>query len=296
MDSPMRILHVLRSNAWGGLEHYALDLIQHLMQQGQQTSHVLLCRQGSRVATEAAIRRISTCHHRSAILESYDLIHVHQRQDLPMVRLLLLVSRRRPVVYSLYMSAPPKKDFYHRWIYGMIDSLMSSSQDLNQEVRMNFPLDQNRIHLVRYGRDTQKHPPHAEEIQEFRSRTLAQAGRLIFATLCRIDPGKGILDIIEGLKILSEDERKCFEIWIVGEPTLLTTNSDGTRVYESESIQAYEQLQEMSRDPQFQSCLKLIPYQKDPSLVLASIDVFLLATHKETYSLAVLDAFQMAKP
>lgn len=298
----MRILHVLRSKAWGGLEHYALDLIQKMNVERDHphtTKQVLLCRRGSRVESEARARGIQIEFSPLALLGANKIIHIHQRQDLPLVRLTRLLAFKQPatpIVYSLYMSAPPKKDIYHQWIYRQVDALISSSQLLNQEVRENFPIDPEKIHLVRYGRNPENSTPSQEAIQNFRKSILHDSNRLAFVTLCRIDPGKGVLDIAHSLEFLNSDELKKIEIWIIGDPTLQTTKSDGTRIFEPESAKTFEFLKLTKSQDAFKDVLKIIPYQKQPELALSAANVFLLATHKETYSLAVLDAFQCERP
>ena len=288
----MKVLHVLRSEAWGGLEIYTLSLIEKLRQSGLDCE--LLCRQGSKLDLEAQQKNIPVRYALFTDLSSWTAIHVHRRQDLLLCRLSLIGRRKIKFFYSLYMNAPPKKDLYHKWIYSRINGMMSSSELLNEKIRQNFPVDPQKVHLVRYGKDLTQKRLSPAEIFEFKNKNGFATNKFIIGTMCRLDPGKGVGELADSLSYLSNEELAQLELWIVGDPTLLRINPDGSRVDHPESEILLKKLKVIQQDARYSNVLRLISFQRDFRPVLSSMDVFVLATHKdETYSLAVIDALSL---
>lgn len=282
-----RILHVLRSESWGGLESYTLEFICNLNKSGVKSS--LFCKRGSKVELEAIARGITTITDslwRVSRDEIYTHIHVHRRQDLPVIRFALL-GKSTPLFYSLYMAAPPKRDLYHAWIYKRLSGMASSSELLNQEVIQNFPIEKSKVHLVRYGREWHIR----SDVTDIKPN-----GKMIFGTMCRLDSGKGVSELAHSLTYLDKPTLSQMELWIIGDPTLERLNSDGTPVYEQSSLKLKSDLTEFAERDELMGSLKLIPYQKDLAKYLSALDVFILNSVRETYSLAVIDAMLMGIP
>ncbi|MES2614027.1 MAG: glycosyltransferase family 4 protein, partial [Bdellovibrionota bacterium] len=191
-------------------------------------------------------------------------------------------------IHSLYMSAPSKKDFLHRLIYSKIDAITSSSEILNERIKKNYPVPESKVHLLRYGRDQNDFEKNSQESLFIRQILNAKKNDFVFATMCRLDSAKGVREIAESLLHLSQVVKEQIKIWIMGEPTLLYTNEFGNPVYEEQSLELYEWLKNFVE--QNKNSIELIPFQKNIQPFLDAMDVFILATYKETYSLSVLDA------
>jgi glycosyltransferase involved in cell wall biosynthesis len=287
-------LHILKSEAWGGLEHYSLDLIQHLIHAGLSCS--LLCLKNSRVEKEATARNIPLVYKASLIRDNrFTHIHVHQRKDLPLARFFLL-GLNKPLLYSLYMSAPPKKDLYHQWIYRRIDGLASSSEWVNKNVKINFPIAEKNIHLIRYGRDKDTQVPSTAEIAVLKTQLQIPNEKLIFGSMCRLDEGKGVLELAKALLHLTTEELSKFELWIIGDRTLKRTLPNGDPEFEEQSQKVYDELNTLTANEKIKNCLRLIPYQKNINLYLKAMDLFVIGSYEETYSLGVIDAMMMGIP
>ncbi len=114
--------------------------------------------------------------------------------------------------------------------------------------------------------------------------------------MCRIDPGKGIREIAESILHLKPEIKNKVKIWIMGEPTLDHTAPDGTPVYERQAEQMYQWLQNFSQISDVEKRIQVIPFQKNIIPYLNAMDIFVLGTYKETYSLSVIDAMGMGLP
>jgi glycosyltransferase involved in cell wall biosynthesis len=67
-------------------------------------------------------------------------------------------------------------------------------------------------------------------------------------------------------------------------------------VYEPQAQETFDWLKDFAQKNEVEGRLQLIPFQKDTLPYLAAMDIFVLGTYKETYSLAVIDAMLMGLP
>jgi glycosyltransferase involved in cell wall biosynthesis len=295
----LKIYHVLRSSAWGGLELYSLDFAKNLHEylssllkkkgSSEPLASYLIGIPGSPVERESQARGLFF-QADFKNLRGADFVHVHRRQDLKDVRVRLLLTKI-PLFYSLYMSAPPKKDLYHRWIYGRLNALASSSEWVCKEVQQNFPLKPSQIHLIRYGRNQSPETWNPEKIKHHRTIMGIKENDIVLCSLSRIDPEKGLATLVDAFLNLPTETQSPLRLWIVGDPTLSHHDSSGQPVFESPSEALYKKILSLSH-PRIQ----YFPFQKDPEIFLQCADVFYLGSTEETYSLAVIDAFQRGKP
>ncbi|MEN0060227.1 MAG: glycosyltransferase family 4 protein [Bdellovibrio sp.] len=308
----VRVLHCLHSLSWGGLEIYTVDLIKQLAQTGitqyvfsQEDSKATqeLRRHGIEVLPfpEKKLSKLQATWRILQLVKSHRITHIHSHTRLDMwagcfVRGLCKSSLRH--IYSLYMNATPKRDLFHKWLFSHIDALCASSEDLLQEVQRNFPIAREKLHLVRYGRPLEALQPglFPSKAQGLRQHYKVTNTQTVFGTLCRIDPGKGVRELVESLTHLSDSELAQTQLWIVGDPTLIGSNSEGQPLFEPASKELNDWIAQQQAHPRHGPHLHRIPFQKDYIPYLEALDVFVLASYKETYSLSVLDAMLMEKP
>jgi glycosyltransferase involved in cell wall biosynthesis len=309
MTHHFSVLHVITSHAWGGLELYTVALVQKLHDSGVKTA--IYCLPNTKVEKEAQKLGIPVFHGikqarisvkdilrlRSLIAkEKFDILHVHTRQDVWLASLVSLLYSKIKVIFSLYMSAPSKKDLIHRFIYKRISVITSSSEILNERIKRNFPIDANHVELLRYGRDIFSCDKNIEECEKLRSIWNTDKKQIVITTMCRLDPQKGVREIAESLLLLKPDVKAKVKIWIMGEPTLSHLKEDGSPVYEEESEKLYLWLLDFIKTKEVLNHIELIPFQKNIIPYLESTDVFALVTYKETYSLSVIDAMNHGLP
>lgn len=306
---PVRVLHVIHSFAWGGLEIYSTDLIRHL--QSTNLEQWVMCFEGSRIHKElsaAGVRVIATPGPKISklsealiirrVMREQQITHLHSHMRLDMWAGCLARWFRTDIkhVYNLYMNAIPKKDFVHRALFKRVDALCSSSEDILKDVKQNFPIDPKKLKLVRYGRETDKFHPYPELRDKIREQFQVKPGQMVIGTLCRIDAGKGVRELAESLDYLSDDELSNVQVWVIGDRTILGHSTQDEVTYEPESQALYEWLKNRSESGRLKGHLFHIPFQREYIPYIDALDVFALASYNETYSLSVIDALMMGKP
>ncbi|MFM6928187.1 MAG: glycosyltransferase family 4 protein [Bdellovibrio sp.] len=305
----IRVLHVLHSHSWGGLELYTVELIKKLASTGH--TQYVLCFANSRVAKELSTENIVVIPTSKAKISKFaearfirkaiakhsiTHLHSHSRVDMWACAMARWFNPDIKHIYNLYMNAVPKKDFVHRELFKRVDALCSSSETILNDVRVNFPITPEKLRLIRYGRETElfKHDPQVRA--SVREALHVQAPELVVGTLCRIDAGKGVRELVDSLEFLTDEELQKIQLWVIGAPTATGHDAAGNTTYEEDSWNLFTWLQDKIKTPRLHKHLVHIPFQKEYIRYIDALDIFTLASYNETYSLSVLDAMMMGKP
>jgi glycosyltransferase involved in cell wall biosynthesis len=164
----MKVLELCLSPGRGGMELYMVRTVQAL-----RASHEVLPVIGAgdsliRARLEAAGIPYRTCAPRLRELpllaarrlarlidrEQVEVLHAHWRLDLPLAALARRCSVRRPrLVYTAQMKMSHRKmDPYHDFIYGQVDTLLTITAQLRDQIRARLrPHLRERVRLLYYG-------------------------------------------------------------------------------------------------------------------------------------------------
>ncbi|MFS4459804.1 glycosyltransferase family 4 protein [Bdellovibrio sp. HCB2-146] len=303
----IKVLHCLNAPSWGGLEIYSVELMIELQRNGLKQA--ALCIPGSRAADElkrasvevfelpAGISKFAHARLIRRFIKEKGFTHLHSHTRLDMWACALAKWNKGGIkhIYNLYMNALPKQDFVHKWLFSKVDALCTSSQNILDDAKKNFPIAPKKLHLIRYGRKTDQYVHAPEKREHIRSKYNAE-GKIVFGTLCRIDPGKGVRELVSALDHLTDEEIGKIQLWIVGDLTIVGKNPDGSIHYEGPSKELSDWIDRKIAEPRLKGHLVRIPFQKEYIPYIDALDVFALASYNETYSLSILDAMLMEKP
>jgi glycosyltransferase involved in cell wall biosynthesis len=305
----IKVLHCLNAPAWGGLEIYSTELIQELQRTGLKQA--ALCTPGSRAEQElraASIdvillptKKFTKLQHAKLVRQlirehSFTHLHSHTRLDMWACALAKWNTPQIKHIYNLYMNALPKKDLFHKWLFSKVDALCTSSQNILDDAKKNFPINSSKLHLIRYGRKTEQYVHTPIKREELRAKYAVKPGQLVLGTLCRIDPGKGVRELVQALDGLTEAEIQKVQLWLIGDMTIVGRNADGSIHYEEPSKELSDWIDLKKQEPRLKDHIIRIPFQKDYIPYVDALDIFALASYNETYSLSILDAMLMEKP
>lgn len=303
----LKILHCLQSVSWGGLEIYTVDLIKKLASDGIE--QFVLCAPQSQVYYELQSQKkikvlslpvdFSKFQHMRIIrqlIEQHAITHLHSHSRLDMwaCSLALILKPKTKHIYNLYMNALPKKDLIHRWIFSKVDALCTSSKTIAQDVKKNFAIEPQKVHVIRYGRDLESFIPYPMKREELHLSFGTETQQICFGMFCRIDPGKGVKEFIDAFDHLTEEEQERTQLWLIGDPTIEGKAPDGKPFFSKQSLELMAYITEKRLERGFK--IAYLPFQKHYIPYLDTLDVYVMASYNETYSLSVIDAMLMKKP
>lgn len=224
MGSERRLIHVLSSNSWGGIERYALDVCSYFGSCGWCVS--VYTRDAQVVDSELRKGGIDIRHAQlgglsdlvSVVTLSRDfkreahggVIHVHNVKDAFTVMLARLISRRKDlrVVMTHHKVKRGVDTTLYKWIYRNIDyhifvSEMSRAAFLKAWSRGGAPVNENKLRVLHNSIYYQP----GGRIEE------PDAGPTIAMFHGRLSEEKGVEDLIDALPQL---KGKRVRLWIVG--------------------------------------------------------------------------------
>lgn len=220
-------------------------------------------------------------------------LYSHSRNDVFTGSLIKWLSGVRHI-HGIYMGTGPKKDIIHRFVYGRVDVLITSSEFSKRECENYLPVPPGAVKLIRYGRNLSVYIRSDETRQKIRKEMNTPDEKLVIAAMSRIDRGKGVDIFANSIQYLTPEEKERVEFWMMGEPTVKNIDENGNAEYEEQAEILYSKLIKLSKE--HSDLFKLIPFQKDYTSYLNGMDVFVLPTHNEMYSLSVIDAMLMGLP
>jgi glycosyltransferase involved in cell wall biosynthesis len=285
----MNILELCLSPDFGGLEMFFRDYSAWLYRQPEVSLSLCIQRQ-SRI--EEAIRDfpvnkflLSGMANRFPLSKTIrlagfirknkiDVIHVHWKYDLDLVVMAKhLCWRPVKIIYSRLMSLPDRKfDPYHWYIYGSIDRIVAITKNLEQQVRRNLPLGDEKIVQIYLGFEIQN------KIEESRIDELKRQykidGSFNIGLFGRISEYKGQHLLIEAIEKL-RNENVVVKGWIIGE------------AFEPNYL---DSLKEMVWSKNLSAQVNFLDFYPNPVELMSCFDTVLLTTRSETFGLVLIEA------
>lgn len=302
-------LHLCTSDSWGGLELYTAALVMELQTSGVRT--VTICKPRSPLDRYLRARGMD-CEYLpsylpwsiSAVSKLHYLIrlygagvlHVHFHRDIWPASFALRRDHVRRLFLSIYMGVPAKNDFLHRYVYGRVDGIFTSSEELNRRLPALYPVPGEKIHFLPYGRRLDRYVIDTGRRNEIRAKLGLADDELLAGTMVRIDPGKGVMDFAQSILYLDEGERKKVRYIIIGEPTRRGRVKEGESPYEPACEAYLKNIQAFIREHRLEERVLLAGFQQDTVGYLSAMDFFVFPSRDELYSLVMLDAMALGLP
>jgi glycosyltransferase involved in cell wall biosynthesis len=290
------------SPAWGGLEMNVLCLVRWM------TEHDWSVRfygpADTRLHTEVKQLGLQTAAIDSR-LKAGDLVNawrlarvirrdgvrrliVHQSRDLFMgVMACLLTGGRCRLVYSQHMHIGVNKhDWYHRWLYGRIEAMITPARWLADRVLEKTSVPKEKLHVVTWGievdRFTTKKTRKIDK-QDARIRFGLPNDATVIGLVGRLDPKKGQDIAIEALALVHAAGHPA-HLLIVGDQSFGEGSRYTDRVYQ------------MVTDLKLTEFVHFFPHQDKIEAVYAALDIFVLASKSECYGMVTVEALVCGLP
>ncbi|HNP17072.1 MAG TPA: glycosyltransferase family 4 protein [Fulvivirga sp.] len=279
----MNVLEICLGEGLGGLELYFRKCCKHLTGQHKV---VVVTKSDTRLAKIAseedekhyAIKRafkqlpLKSIRRLATIIkeEQIDLVHVHHKDDLPLVAWTKFWSRRSfKVVHTRQMQLPgSKKDLYHRFIYGSIDIFIAISDMLKADAQKKLALPNERIKRLYYGVEK------ADKV-EFESHFVHNKTHFNVGVFSRIEYQKGQHIVLDAGKSLIK-KYPDIEFYFVGDVM----------------DEAYKDSLGKSLNLNESAHFHFKGFHPKPLSIMPCFDVIILPSKNETFGLVVVEAMR----
>lgn len=286
---PVKILHICFSNAWGGLEKYSVSLAVWQKQRGHDVQYV--CRTGTTLEKELLSSNIPVRPYdpvryidvrvmwrlrRHIVQNGFSVVHAHHSEDLGIIVPAIMGIKNVNLFFSLHMIVPgPKKDIYHRMEYKKVRKIFALGEEGMISARKNLPIEPDRVMELPYGLETEIYRPgKSKKLKE--SLGLGPEG-ILLGILSRLEPLKGQMEAVRAMPAILANYPNAHMV-MAGDETVHLRGIEKKRIEaEIERLRLGDKV-------------TILPYQRDVPELLRGLDVFILPSHYESYSISVIEA------
>jgi glycosyltransferase involved in cell wall biosynthesis len=208
-----------------------------------------------------------------------DIVHMHWGKDLALAALAKRLSRSKPaLVYTRQMNVTrSKKDWYHQFLYGEVDRLVTITHLLAEKyTEFLGETFSNRITPLYYGVNQPSRILSKADIHEKRGELGFDDNDFIAGCFGRLEPGKGQYLLIEAIK-LAADAGKTIKALIVGHEM-----NPGYR----------DELKRLAAELDVSDHVVFHEFIPDPQSLMQICDCMVLTTHEETFGLVLPEAMR----
>jgi len=285
----MRILELCLSPNQGGLELYAGATATELACRGHEVT-LLVADAGH--LSRACPRALTFDHARhgwrgmfssrrgfARLLDQHhiDVVHIHDRRDLPLAAFAKRWSRRRPrLIYSRHLHITSgKRDPYHRLLYGQVDLMLATTRAMQSDIVRFVPLAPRRVRYLPLGVAVNVDE---DDVACARRALALPAGEFNIGAFSRLEYDKGQHVLVDAMARLRQ-EGLAANAWLVGNPAY-----DEVYVHD---LRTRIEARGLTRH------VRLWPFVDKPMAYMACFDMVAHTADKETFGLVILEAMAM---
>lgn len=297
----LRILIVLLSDAWGGLEQTALSDASLLTRQGFKT--IAMVRKGTPIADHLkedspqisvvfapeSVRNYFDLRFISVLRETItehqiNIVHCHQTSLLGSIVPALWRHPEVALVVSRHiLNEHNKRDPVHAIIYRRVDYLLVLSQIMKDNLLGTLPIPEKKLRVVPLSINLGRFNPAVQDAQAFRKTWNISPDSYLVGVIGRLDPQKGQDTLIKALAQASKWNSDIHGLIIGNE----TPGLEGK--YLAELNEAVAQLGMQDR-------VTILPGQSEVSNAMAALDLFVMPSWSEAFGLVALEAMALGIP
>lgn len=297
-----KIAHVFPHSSWGGAEIQMIEIAEWQTEAGLDVT--VWCTKDSPIHKDA-IKRGLKCITDSVPVkanipplwslvpvvkrEGFTHLHIHWATGVRIFMGIKLFCPVKIIFYTHMWVTKNKKDLLHKIAYAQVDKWSVSGPRAKEAVLANLPLKEEQLEFVSYGIDFRHQPQNLRVNGRPRPRLRTEwrlpEDALVFGFFGRIDRQKGVAEFVKALGPLLK-EFPNLHLMMVGDPTL---NEEDALRYKEEVDALVDAIPEKNRIHRF-------GHQKDFQTPLACLDLLVLPSYMESYSILIIHSFALGIP
>jgi glycosyltransferase involved in cell wall biosynthesis len=211
-----------------------------------------------------------------------DLLLVARTRDLS-TALLAAPDNVAVVLYQQMQSGLRKRDLFHDWVFRRLDGCIAITQHTGDQIVDCTALDAAKVSVIPYGVDTRRFAPDAVDRSAARRQFDVPEDAFVVGIIGNFNVTKGQREFIEAMGMAAKMEpalAASLQALVIGQ----SPSNDPAYIRELHALR--DSLPIADR-------IHLHPFQTDPRLGFAALDLFVLASYAETFGMVVQEALAM---
>ena len=210
--------------------------------------------------------------------EEIDVVHLHWTKDIPIVVFAKKFSKRKPkIVQTRHMTMTRfKDDFYHKFLYKNIDSIICVTKAVEEQMKKFIPQNiRPKLEQLYLGANEAKFLSE-EDIKKFKNE-LGVNDSFMIGLIGRINEFKGQYLLIEAVKLLKEKGLN-IKSYIIGHAM---------------SEEYLENLKQKVKDYELKEQVIFVGFTNEPTKFMQACDTVLMTSKNETFGLVTIEAMKI---
>jgi L-malate glycosyltransferase len=292
----VRILHISSARSLGGGERHLADLANALTQRGHEVYAALPTHSPLRQELYALpLQNIFTLRLRNALdirsaLElsrlvrehRIEIVHAHVARDYPLAALATRRNRRAKLIITRHVLFPLNK--LHSVTLSHVARVICVSHAVKRVLSAQNIFKANRISVIPNGINFRCLDESLENFdrEEFRKRMKIPSGSLLIGTVGELKKQKGHEDFLRAASLIARERE---------DAQFVITGADSTSTLEHHSS-----LKRLIAELDLTNRAHLTGWLDDVGPLLAALDVYVSASHTESFGLAIVEAMALGLP
>lgn len=296
--SRKRILHICLSEAWGGLEMAVTRWNDILSENGHTNLNV--CTPDSPLAQDLKSNDYDVIEWDSAKYFAPDFTYklrkliknnhfnavvLQNLRDLWIVSPALWgIENVKLIGFTQMLTNVKKKDFLHRKIYNRMDMALTLTDWQQKALAPYLPIPPEKYHTIPNFVDCKSfHPDWRSDDRRYQLGFKKE--HFVIGIIGRIDEQKGQWELLRAFAKIIPNFKNA-RLMIVGEATLGEPKQEAY----------FKKLKDFVSDLKMQNRVFFKGFQKETNKLTANFDLFVLASHQETFGFVVVEAMASGTP